>query len=51
MDCANCKCEIPKERLEAIPDTIYCVKCAELFISEIKAEFKYSTDGEPPRHW
>lgn len=26
--CDDCDQKIPKERLEAIPDTLYCVKCA-----------------------
>ncbi len=27
-DCARCGAEIPAERVEAIPDTMVCVKCA-----------------------
>lgn len=26
--CARCGCEIPAERLEALPETMVCVKCA-----------------------
>lgn len=28
MLCQDCGAEIPKERLEALPNTKYCVKCA-----------------------
>jgi hypothetical protein len=27
--CARCKAEIPEERVEAMPETRVCVKCAE----------------------
>lgn len=26
--CENCRREIPKERLEAVPYTRYCIRCA-----------------------
>lgn len=29
MKCRDCGVEIPKERLELLPNTAYCVKCAE----------------------
>lgn len=29
MKCDECGTEIPVERLEAVPDTRYCVKCAD----------------------
>ncbi len=31
MHCANCGQKIPAERLEILPNTLYCVKCAGLF--------------------
>jgi RNA polymerase-binding transcription factor DksA len=27
--CARCKAEIPEERVEALPETRVCIKCAE----------------------
>jgi hypothetical protein len=29
VSCFSCAGEIPVERLEALPNTIYCVRCAE----------------------
>ena len=29
MNCENCGKKIPKERMEAMPDAIHCVGCAE----------------------
>lgn len=26
--CFSCNCVIPPERIEALPDTAYCVRCA-----------------------
>ena len=34
--CARCGEEIPEERLEALPDTMVCVKCSK----EMGGEFK-----------
>lgn len=36
-NCSGCGKPIPQARLQAIPDTVYCVKCAE-------------ANPEPPRH-
>lgn len=30
--CENCDKPIPAARLEALPNTIYCIKCAQLII-------------------
>ena len=35
MLCVRCECEIPAERLEAMPETRVCVKCS----AEIGGEF------------
>ncbi len=32
--CQGCGCEIAKERLEAVPYTSYCIKCAEVSSDE-----------------
>ena len=34
--CERCNAEIPAERLEALPDTVICMKCSK----EIGGEFK-----------
>lgn len=50
--CIGCKKPIPPERIEALPDVKYCVKCAEdLAPDNTKADFRYSSDGTRPRHW
>lgn len=31
MICIACQCTIPQERLDAIPDTQYCVRCTDTY--------------------
>lgn len=50
-DCERCGSEIPKERIEALPDVTLCINCAEKLTPEKKAEFRYNSNGEGPRHW
>ena len=40
--CKRCKCDIPVERLEAIPGTVLCVKCSQ----EVGGEWEYSFTNE-----
>ena len=34
MNCIECNQSIPPGRLEALPDTKYCLKCSELYNTE-----------------
>jgi len=53
--CARCGAEIPVERLEAIPETIVCVKCArEMGGSEFRIEViaeKTSKEGSLKKNY
>jgi len=53
--CARCGAEIPAERLEAIPETIVCVKCArEMGGSEFRIEViaeKTSKEGSLKKNY
>ena len=40
--CNDCNCEIPSARLEFIPDTEYCVKCADRHTFRSVARIIYS---------
>jgi len=40
--CNDCKCEIPNARLEFVPDTEYCVKCADKHTFRSVARIIYS---------
>jgi hypothetical protein len=40
--CIDCKCEIPQARLEFVPDTEYCVKCADKHTFKSVARIIYS---------
>ena len=46
--CLDCKCEIPAMRLEAAPDTDYCVKCVDKHTPQVRCRIIYShkTAGE-----
>lgn len=51
MKCKDCGKEIPKERLEAIPNVVFCVDCADKYTNDIKADFKVDPDAQYPRGW
>ena len=51
MKCHDCKKEISKERLEALPDTLFCIDCIDKHTQDIKAEFKIDPNGSYPRGW
>lgn len=36
--CQECGTEIPKARVEALPNVQYCIKCSDEFTVEIQAE-------------
>lgn len=46
--CHDCKCEIPALRLQAAPDTDYCVKCVDKHLAPVRCRIIYShkTAGE-----
>jgi len=48
MNCYDCENEISPARLEALPDTNYCVKCADKHAAPVVARMIYShkTAGE-----
>jgi NAD-dependent SIR2 family protein deacetylase len=48
MKCHDCQEEISEIRLEAVPDTCYCVKCADKHSEPVVARMIYShkTAGE-----
>ena len=48
MKCHDCQEEISEIRLEAVPDTCYCVKCADKHSDPVVARMIYShkTAGE-----
>jgi hypothetical protein len=44
--CRICKTEIPKERLEVIPDTQVCVKCSEKIGGEFRLKVTLANTGK-----
>ena len=44
--CRVCGAEIPKARLEAIPDTLVCVRCSEKIGGEFELEVNISGTGK-----
>lgn len=50
MNCARCDKEIPAERLEALPDTKYCVPCVmkegDVPMKKGRMVFNHKTAGE-----
>ena len=48
MHCLDCNNETPKARIEAVPDTDYCVNCADKYTEPIVGRMIYNhkTAGE-----
>ncbi len=48
MNCFDCGNEIPEARLQAVPDTDYCVKCADKHTEPVVGRMIYNhkTAGE-----
>ena len=48
MKCFDCQMEIPQARLDALPDTEYCVHCADNYTERVVGRMIYShkTAGE-----
>ena len=48
MNCLDCGNEIPELRMQAVPDTEYCVKCADKYTERVVGRMIYShkTAGE-----
>jgi len=48
MQCIDCNAVIPPERLEASPNTVYCVKCVDKHTPPVLSRMMYShkTAGE-----
>ncbi len=48
MKCFDCGSEIPEARLQAVPDTDYCVKCADKHAEPVVGRMIYNhkTAGE-----
>ena len=44
--CRICRSEIPKERLEAIPETLVCVKCSEKIGGEFELSVTVGSTGK-----
>lgn len=44
--CRRCGAEIPRERLDAIPDTLVCVKCSEEIGGEFELKVTISSTGK-----
>jgi hypothetical protein len=46
--CNDCRCEIPEARIEFLPDTEYCVRCADRHTEAVHCRIIYShkTAGE-----
>jgi hypothetical protein len=42
MNCLDCGGEIPPERLDFVPDTLYCVRCADKHSEPIVCRVIYS---------
>jgi len=47
MDCKNCGNAIPSERVEAMPDTEYCVRCSPLFVRRKKTYMVFAHKTAP----
>ena len=45
-DCRVCGKAIPEARLEAIPETLVCVRCSEKIGGEFELEVKVSSTGK-----
>ena len=45
--CRVCGGEIPKERLEVIPDTLVCVKCSRKLGGEFELKVRVGGTGKP----
>jgi hypothetical protein len=45
-DCRVCGEAIPEARLQAIPDTLVCVRCSEKMGGEFELEVKVSSTGK-----
>jgi hypothetical protein len=45
--CRICRTEIPPERLEAIPDTLVCVRCSQKIGGEFELEVRVGGTGKP----
>jgi hypothetical protein len=45
-DCRKCGEAIPPARLEAIPDTLVCVKCSEKIGGEFELEVRLGSTGK-----
>jgi hypothetical protein len=45
--CRVCGVEIPKERLEVIPDTLVCVKCSQRIGGEFELKVTVGGTGKP----
>jgi hypothetical protein len=45
-NCRICGGAIPKARVEAIPDTLVCVKCSENIGGEFELEVRISSTGK-----
>ena len=47
-NCTRCNKEIELARLDALPDTEFCIKCAkQINIPNIRERFKFSFGDEP----
>lgn len=46
-NCKHCQEIIPQERLDLLPNTEYCVKCAGEFVAKVKGYMNYSDKTAP----
>lgn len=48
MKCQSCNADIPQARLDAVPDTQYCVKCADKHAPPtlVCMDYTHKTAGE-----
>lgn len=44
--CTRCGAEIPRERLEVIPDTLICVKCSQKIGGEFELKVRVGGTGK-----
>ena len=44
--CSRCGAEIPRERLEVIPDTLVCVKCSQKIGGEFELRVRVGGTGK-----
>ncbi len=44
--CRICGVEIPKERVEAMPETLVCVKCSEKIGGEFELKIRMGSTGK-----